>query len=338
MGIKMLSKIQLGQEGTPGTPVAATAIWRGIGVIEDQRETIFPEENIGLLVASDRAYTPKLAASISMDAVEATFEQLPYIFEGGLKAIGTGAADGAGTGVIYDYTLPITSPVSISDTDTIKTFTIEAGDNVEAEEMEYAFVSEFTLSGEAGGSWQMASTWLGRQCTTSTFTGAIAIPAVEEVLFSKTKLYIDSSSNTFGTTVVANTLISAEMKVKTGWIPVFTGDGALYFSFAKNVGPTFDLSLTFEHNASAVAERANWRNSISRNVALIAQGSAFATAGTAYTYKTMQLNLAGRWEVFEALGEKDGNSIVTAKLKGAYNATNAVMGNFIVVNALAAVV
>ena len=38
-GKKALRKIQLGQEATPGTIVAATTIWRGMGTIEDLRET-----------------------------------------------------------------------------------------------------------------------------------------------------------------------------------------------------------------------------------------------------------------------------------------------------------
>lgn len=332
MGSKMLSKIQMGQEVTPGTAVAATAVWRGLGTLEDQRETVFPEENVGLLAQTDRAYVPKLQASISFEGVEATFEQLPYILEAGLKAIGTGVTDGGGSGLIYDYPFPISSPVAISDTDAIKTFTIEAGDNVEAEEVEYAYVSEFTLDGVAGEAWKVSATWVGRQCSTSTFTAALAIPAVEEMLFSKTKLYIDSSSDAFGTTVVANTLIAASLKVKTGWIPVFTGDGATYFSFIKNVGPEIELSLTFEHNTSAVAERANWRNRVARNVQLLCEGSALTDAGAAYSKKTTKMNVAGKWQMFEPLSEEDGNTTVTAVLKGAYNSVSALFGNIIVVN------
>ena len=48
-GVKALRKVQLGLESTKGTAVAATALWRGTGTIEDKREVVFPDEDIGYL-------------------------------------------------------------------------------------------------------------------------------------------------------------------------------------------------------------------------------------------------------------------------------------------------
>ena len=46
-GSRALRKLQLGKEVVAaGTPVAATTIWRGQGVIKDNREVIFPEEDV----------------------------------------------------------------------------------------------------------------------------------------------------------------------------------------------------------------------------------------------------------------------------------------------------
>src|SRR5512139_862141 len=160
-GIKALRKIQLGREATAGTSVAATAIWRGMGTIEDTREVVFVEEDVGIIPGTDRSYTPKLGAQLEMEAVPLTFEQVIHILEAGVKTIGTGVADGAGSGKIYDYAFPETT------LNTIKTYTIEGGDNQEEEEMEYGFVSEFELAGRAGEAWTMAATWQGRQVTVS---------------------------------------------------------------------------------------------------------------------------------------------------------------------------
>ena len=93
-GIKALRKIQLGQETAAGTAVAATQLWRGVGMIADEREVIFPEEDIGYLSGVDRTYVPKVLASIALGDTPATFEQFPYILEAGVKAIGSGAAGG----------------------------------------------------------------------------------------------------------------------------------------------------------------------------------------------------------------------------------------------------
>ena len=130
MGIKALRKIQLGAETTAGTAVEADTIWRGIGVITDNRETIVPDEDIGYLSGKARNYCPKLEAAISMEPVPATFEQLPIILSAGVKNVITGVTDTGGSGKVYTYTFPTTSA------NTITPWTIEGGDDQQAEEME----------------------------------------------------------------------------------------------------------------------------------------------------------------------------------------------------------
>ena len=145
MGQKWAQKIQLGKETTPGTAVAATTVWRGVGgMLTDDREVVMVDEQIGIALPTTRNYIPMLSGSLSMAETPATFEQLPHILEAGVKAIGTGAADGVGTGKVYNYTMGTTA------VNTIKTYTLETGDNQQAEEMEYAFVESFTLSAERG--------------------------------------------------------------------------------------------------------------------------------------------------------------------------------------------
>jgi len=196
-GVKPLRKIQLGLEATAGTAVAATTIWRGMGMIQDGIEPVQVEEDLGLLVPSDRSYVPYLAAEFEMDEVEATFEQLPYILSAGIEDVVTGAADGVGSGKIYPYDPPLAAAGAV------KTYTIEGGDNAGAEEMEYAFVQDFKLSGKAKEALMMSATWLGRQVATSSFTAALSVPPVEEILFGKGKLYIDAGTSTIGSMVLA---------------------------------------------------------------------------------------------------------------------------------------
>ena len=75
-GSRALRKLQLGQEGTAGTAVAATAIWRGMGTIHDIREVVFPEEDVGYIGGTDRSYIARYWSELSMPEVEATFEQI----------------------------------------------------------------------------------------------------------------------------------------------------------------------------------------------------------------------------------------------------------------------
>jgi hypothetical protein len=329
-GIRALRKIQLGLETTAGTAVAATALWRGVGVLEDRREVTFVNEDIGYISGVDRTYTGKLLAALAMDAVPATFEQLPYLLAAGVKDVVTGAADGLGSDKIYSYPFPTTAK------NTIKTYTIEGGDDQEAEEIEYAFVESFKLSGRPGGALEMSAAWLGRQVIVSAFTGAIAVPTVADILFAKGKLYVDAASGAFGTTLQSNTFLGMDLNVITGWVPVFTADGNLYFTFSKITVPEITLDITFEHDAAGVARKVDWRAETARLVQIKFEGANVATAGTVYSKKTLIVNLAAKVEKVTPLGEQDGNDILTATFRARYNATAAKFAEIIVVNELAA--
>jgi hypothetical protein len=329
-GIKALRKIQTGRETTAGVATAATSLWRGLGTIEDQREVKFVEEDIGYISGVDRAYVPRLFGALEMDSVEATFEQSLHVFEAGIKAVGTGVVDTGGSGKVYTYTFPTTSK------NTIKTYTLEGGDDQEAERMEYAFVQEFSLEGKGGEALMIKSKWVGRQVAVNAFTGGIVLPSVEDILFSKGRLYIDPVSGTMGNTQVSNSFLAMALNVNTGWVPKFTADGQLYFSFAKLTVPEITLEITFEHDGSAAAEKVNWRAGTPRQIRTLFQGSALTTAGT-FQYKSLIIDLAGKWEKFSKLDEEDGNDIVTGTFRARYNATCAKFAQIKVVNQLATV-
>jgi len=328
-GVRALRKIQLGVESAKGTAVAATALWRGQGVIEDQTEVMFPEEDIGYLSGIDRSYIPRNMAAITFEQTPATFEQLGYILDAGVKTV-SGVQDGAGTDYVYTYTFPTTAVNSI------KTYTIEGGDDQQAEEMEYAFVKSFTLAGAAGEAWTVTADWLGRQVSTTSFTGSISVPTVEEILFQKGKLYIDAIGGTIGSTQKSNTLLKAELAVTTGWQEYFTADGNLYFTAHKSTKPEVVLTLTFEHDGTSVAEKANWLAETARLIRILVEGSTVATPGTTYSNKTLIIDLAGKWERFEKLDEQDGNDIVAGRFRSAYDPTSASFAEIAIVNELSA--
>ncbi|MGH9158198.1 MAG: phage tail tube protein [Acidimicrobiales bacterium] len=330
-GVQALRKIQLGQETTPGTPVAATAIWRGIGTIEDTREMVFPEEHVGFVAPLDRSYQPKIEGALTFEETPATFQQLPYVLAAGVSSVVSGAADGAGSGKIYAYPLPTTTKGSF------KSFTLEGGDDQQAEEFNLCFVTDFQLSGEAFAAWMMTANWMGREVTPSTFTGALTINAVEEILFSKTKLYIDAIGGTIGTTQITGTLLSAALNCVTGLRPVPVGDGNLFYSSAdRKIKPELTLELTLEHNASAVAQVAKFRAETPVLVRLEVQGSALSMAGTTYSFHTLRIDMAGLWESFDKIDEQDGDDIRAGTFRAGYDLTAAQFATLTVVNEVTA--
>lgn len=328
MGVKALRKVQMGLESTAGAAVAADEIWRGRGTLEDTRELVFPDENVGYLSGVVRSYTPKLGGQIDLDEVEATFEQLPYLLTCGISKDEDGAADGEGSGKVYSFAAAASSEAAIS------TMTVEGGDDAGAEEMEYCYAEKIKISGKAGEAVMMSATLKGRQVAPTTFTADLTLDAVEEILCSKGKLYIDLASGTIGTTLKSNTFREFELEIDSGWIAKHTAEGQTYFSFIEQVGPKISLKIVFEHDATAIAQKVYWRAETPLQVRLIFTGSALGTAGT-YTYKTLIVDLAGLWEKFDKIGDADGNDIISGTFRAAYDSTAALFAEFVVVNEVA---
>ena len=324
-GVKLLRKIILGKETTAGTAIATTTVWRGTGTLEDQREVIHVDEDIGYLGKVTRTNTPKLQGAITTEG-DATFEQLIHIMNAGVKSVASGSTDTGGSGKIWAFPFPTTTP------NTIKSYTIEGGDNQQAEEMEYSFVRKFSIQGAGGEPLKVSADWLGRQITPTDFTtSGVTVPTVETINFGKGKLYIDAITGTQGTTQITNSFIDMTLNVNTGWQPVYTGDGNKYFSFPKCVGPEIMLDVTFEHDTTGVAQIAAWRAETAQLVRVIFTGSA-VTAGATYASKALVIDLAGKIEKVTPLKDADGNDIVTVTYRGAYDSTASKFATITVVN------
>lgn len=344
-GISSLRRIQLGRESTPGTAIAASTVWRGEGVLEDTRLVNFPVENIGLIPITTRSYQPLYGGRITLSPTPATFEQLPHLFEMGIKSV-AGSSDGLGSGYIYNYTLPVSSSQAMyvtpsTSSNPIKTYTIEGGDNNQSEVMDFSFVQDITLDFKAGESVMMSASLAGSQVVVSTagFTSSTiaAVPNVSEILTSKGKIYIDSSTGTIGTTQITNEILSGSVKITTGLRGVPTADGTLRYSFIKGVRPELILTLKFEHSTFAKLEKSLWRSGTPRLCQINFEGPALTTAGTTYSTKRLIINVAGTYEKFSSLEDSEGDDTITATLRCGYNSTSALFANIIVVNELSAI-
>jgi hypothetical protein len=329
MGARQLRKIQLGQEVTPGTGVAATTIWRGGGSIKDESEIAFANEDVGVLGGVDRTYKPFIGSTIQFAPTEATFEQLPYILSAGIKNVVSGSADGAGTDMIYTY------PMSSTSQNTIKSYTIQGGDNSGAERMLYSYVENFTLEGQAFKSLMMSATWKGRGSAPNAFTAALTPPAVTTIPFGTGKLYLDAIGGTIGSTQVSSILRSMKLNFKTGIEPISSVEN-LYFTSHAIVDPKITGDLVFYLDTSSIAEKANWLAETARLMKLIWEGPTVGTPGSTYSKKSLILNFYGlKWLKFSELQEDNGHDVVTASFEARYDVTSADYFTAIVVNELA---
>jgi hypothetical protein len=329
-GIRRLSKIQWGKETTAGTVVAGTAVWRGKGnFLEDERVVKQLEENIGYLTDTTTSYIPFINAGLSLNQTEATFEQLQYLFVMACGGSTTGSADGAGSDKIFTTNLPTTAlPTTTS-------YTIEAGDNHEVEQMEYSLVKKISINGGVKEALMVSADLIGRQITRiSGFTGSLTLPTVEPVLFQKGKLYLDALGGTAGTTQVASTYIGCKLDFEFNWKPEFTGDGNLYSTVINFEGWSVKGEIMYLHDTAAngnTGAKTFFRNQTGKLMQLKWEGATVATPGTTYSKKTFILNLPIKFEKVSALDNKDGTNTVTLSFFGGYDATAATAGQAIIV-------
>lgn len=330
-GRRSLRRIQIGRETVAGTAVAATAIWRGKGTILDTRSQERVSEDVGIIGGVDTVNQTMLGGTLAMTQTPASFEQFLHVLEASVKTA-TPSQDGAGTDYIYTYALPTTSG------NTIKTYTIQGGDDNEAERMAYCFVKDWSLQGSGRTTWSLAANWQGREVTLNAFTGALSLPALNYMNFGLSKLYIDVVGGTYGTTIKSSTLRGANIKFTSGVEPKDTADGRLDFSFIQGTDYGLTGQLEFEHDTIASANKVDWRAMTARKLQIKIEGStAFATPGTTYSVPTCIFNLPLRWSNFEKIGEANGNDIVTGSFFSAYNTTVAAAGSVIVAVELATV-
>jgi hypothetical protein len=326
-GVKPLRKIQAGREATQNTAVPATFIWRGpANMPEDDRTIIRASEDTGQLMQSSRTYVAAEHAQMTWDSCEAVYELLGHIFDGGINAESP-TADGAGTDYIREYVFGVTTNVP-------KFYTIEGGDNIDVAEMQGSFVQEFTLSGTHNAGVMLDSVlWNGLEYTDASFTAALALIAVEDILFNKGKLYIDNAA--FGSTQATGIWTSFTMNVDTGYRRVPVSDGELTASIVKNIGPTITLNLTLESHATTAAERALFRAQTARFVRMIFTGSTFATPGTTYSVATLIVDIRGQYTEFSIYEDADGDNVVTATVE-ADDTSSTPVNKIILVNDIAA--
>jgi hypothetical protein len=330
-GVTLERKMQLGGETVAGTAVPATCIHRGpANSIEDTRVIVNPEENVGYNVPLARVYTPEVGAGYDQPDCEMTFE---YIHElpASIKSVVSGSALSTGSGILYDYPFPTTS-----GSHTFKTFTLEAGNNAEAAEMEYAFVDKWGISGEEKKAlmWKGVH-WTGRQRTSTTFTASLSPIAVEEILFSKGKLYVDSTGGTIGSTQKTNTWLGFELNCESGILPVTTGDGNLFFSFAKSTGIKLSGSIIVEDDSTATGLQSDWLANTIKLVRMDFVGSATGSSAP-YANKLLRIDMAIFINKVNTLDSKNGNDTRKVDFTVVYSIADALFANIKVVNKLAA--
>jgi len=326
-GVKTFRKLQIARNADSDSDdvIAATTILRANGTIDDSRNLYFVSEDVGLATGSDRTNTSLLGAEIAIDAIEATYEQLPYFLEMSIASV-TPTFD-SGDAYVYTWTIPTTSFSAL------RPYTVEGGDNNQAEVANFVHCKDWTLAGAGGSAWMMSGNLFGKKVVDQAFTGSVALPTVNTMNFSKSKLYIDNDSDTWASTQITNTLLGATIKCNPNTIGKPTAEGELTWTFAQQTMMNITVDLLFEYNTTAHAQKNVWRAETPKLIRILNQGLAFTNPGNTYSVRTFIADFAGKYSDFEKIGEQNGNDVIQAHFSARYNAAQASAGQFIIVNA-----
>lgn len=330
-GITGLKQFQIGKEVTLGTAVVSTTYLRGETFGKDESEIEYPKEDVGVIGGVGRSFIPKQDGTVPLDETPCTFEQLPYLLNAGVRGV-AGVQDGAGTDYIYTYPLPSTTVY------TPYTYTGRVGDNQQAELWTALFAEEIKIKGDAEKAWTMSATFRGWPGGPTTFTGSVAIPTVSESIFGLGSLWIDAVGGTIGTTQKTNTFRSFELTLSKIYVARWTGNAANKYYTHLNMNGEPEITCTFklEHDTTAVAERAKTRARTPLLLRIQTQGAALGTAGTAYTKKTIRIDMAGSYEEPEEYEDDDGTTGLTFKFRNHYDPTFGSRGTIYIANELSA--
>jgi len=311
--------------------IAATTVWRGVfGGFDDTRERQTTEEDVGTMASAERTADTRLMATVPMPQTTLTYEQILHVLEASMGQVNpTGTAPGP---YVYAYSVPLSTTPP-----TIRPYTLRVGNVLAPSDIKIvpgSWVQEWEMSGEAGSFWTVQATWQGQRGINGAFTSAIALPAVQDVIFSNTSLFIDASGGTIGTTQIQGVLIAASIKYASAieWVP--PGDGTLYPTRIKIGRPRITYTLTLElQEVSGVSRVAQQRAAFENNTLQLIRLRCPGTSG-----RYINWDIAARHDSVGAY-EKNGDTNTTVTIEGHadYSATDALMFGVSVANGLASV-
>lgn len=340
MGERAFSKLQWGKETTRGTAVAADTMVLAAPIqITPDRTPHRPQDLSGVRSRSRAGrsyfYEYLVRNSLNFDADHpGYFQILPMLFSCGLKGNITPSEVTPAQG---DYLWPFTPSLTASNAP--DTVTLEVGDDVQAYETEHVMFERYQIAGEVsqdGGPAQvtLAADFFGRQWSTASFTGAIALPTVTPMNSALATITRDTAWSGVGGTAVNSILRAFNIEILTGVHPKFHGSAARYFNVYGESYIDVMASFTFEGNSDADAI---WDLMNSQALSVVRLAITGPQIGTG-TNHSLIVDVGGTWEnVIPMGGEDRGNNLHTAVLKGEYDPTGAKMLQLSVTTNVAAI-
>ena len=312
MGERALSIVQYGIEATAGVAVPATRMaLKVVEALGTDRVPSFPEEDFGARAKSLRSWIGQHLVEDTLTFEEAYFEMLPFIFSCGLVGGVTAAGTVTGTaGNCYTWGFPVLMKAG----NTPDSFTLEKADDIVNYECSYGKFERINIKGTVnqGGEVSAATVtgdFFAREWTSAAAT-ALAPIEVFALNCKLATLDIDALWANLGTTPMENTLRAFDIDILTGLHPKMLGSALKTFDIAAEGIIHVTSAFTFEGNALASTEYANFINQVDRAYRLSISNP--ATLGSHGATSLCQIDCFGRWREVIPFAEEDrGNNLFT---------------------------
>lgn len=313
-----LENIQIAREATAGTDLPATSkfITERFNPVPSSPEAYRPMLARGLILANRGGESVIQRGTDWTMEGPLTFEQAQHLFGGAIANVA--APTGAGPYIWTHTRNPAVLP-------TLASYTIERrvtdGTTPIDHSFHYAMFSELELTFATNEVWRYNATGFARRVQAETMTAALTLPAHQIAVVPGTKVYIDSTWGTIGTTLVSGQILSGSVKFGSGASPIWTADGRTDLDWTlpgyASSRVTCEVSLTMLIGAQYATEKAAAE-------ALTLRGMRIQIDGSDAT-RQIQLDMLLKYRTPElyAMDYDDEQTIVTLDLVGSTDGTNA---------------
>lgn len=143
----------------------------------------------------------------------------------------------------------------------LRTIELGLGDGTNTLDWEIpaCFLKEIEIIGAANSPVRFRASGSGRRLQTSTRTGALSLPVIQEVPMALTKVYIDSTWANLGTTQVSGQVVGWRWKLNTGLMQQMTADARSDQDFTVVILNPDELKWECEIDIKANLNTGQWQ-------------------------------------------------------------------------------
>ena len=319
MGERAYKILQYGVETDHGSHVAATKKWLGDAQVPKDREAVRPVYNLGVRSrASENHIYQKQISSLALTLDDSYFQGIAWLLAMTLKGGVTPAEAHTGQG---DYLWTFTPGLTSATADSMQSFTVEIGDNLQCYEVGYLMGRSIKFSAQMGANQalKISVDAFADEVTKVTATADLTLPTITPIVANNTKFYVDTTWNGKGGTLKSGILRGWDLEIISGLHQKFLGN-----SLVPNAhGVTYldwKLALTLEDNSAAASFFTWFQAQTACAIQLEIPGPQI---GTGNTHKLL-FDLWGAPSQADPMGQEvDGDHVMPVTLDSLYEITGA---------------